>query len=502
MQFAGAVLQGAAPTRVEGARVQSPKVFISYCHEHDTLDMGAAAKGLADRLLDDGLDVTIDTYLERKPPNWPAWMYREVTNNDYVVVVCTAEYRRRAETTHGSGTGWESLLITDAIYHDQSEAGSRFIPVTLGEDRDDVVPYFLRQTTSFDVTSDVDYEGLVRTLFDVPLVVRPPIGEPPEYIREAMTGVAAPAVEAIAALPMTVGKRWDKHRELFLATSSGLQHSWSDDPESNWSPWEPMATPGGRVPIVDLASGAFPVVGGKRSTLHLYALMEGGQVLESSIAPLRGVWGQWEEIGSCPDAVALSATSIRPGHQEIFALVGDGTIVHKWRRHHGDVWSPWTPMPLPDSSQALAISTTAVEAYPGASETCQWVIVATHSGLLWQRIYDGNAKWSMWSRIHPSGRKVRSLAANAGTDSTLLFALDFQGNVLVRSFLGPGEEPSSEWRRVDLDLPGPFLEIESGRCALGDDSGAQLMLASRTSVARSQVDAPWAPWSLQWDRSS
>ena len=89
-----------------------PKVFISYSHDSDEHKDRVLA--LADRLLDDGLEVILDEFVSPPPANWPRWMEDEMESSDSIVVVCSKNYldkvRRRVKPGEGKGVKWESLF--------------------------------------------------------------------------------------------------------------------------------------------------------------------------------------------------------------------------------------------------------------------------------------------------------------------------------------------------------------------------------------------------------
>jgi len=108
----------------------SPKVFISY--SHDSPAHAERVRALADRLRSEGVDCTIDQYVEAPPEPWPQWMERQLEEADFVLVVFTATYLRRATGKQRPGTGhgvrFESALIVQDLY-DAAMGNKKFIPV-------------------------------------------------------------------------------------------------------------------------------------------------------------------------------------------------------------------------------------------------------------------------------------------------------------------------------------------------------------------------------------
>ena len=62
--------------------------------------------------------------------DWTLWMQHQLRDADFVLVVASPEYKRRAEGDappgEGRGVQWEAELIRDAYYNDR-ESGVRRI---------------------------------------------------------------------------------------------------------------------------------------------------------------------------------------------------------------------------------------------------------------------------------------------------------------------------------------------------------------------------------------
>ena len=154
--------------------MSAPTLFISYCRGGEDAAVMRTARDIADRLRGSGIDAMIDQYLTTPPADLARWMFRSIESSDFVLVVCTKDYKTRSEGGHSGGAGWEAAIITQALYDDVEDRGKRIIPVTLGGERREVVPYFLRSTTAYDLTSERDFEALVNFLLGRP-EVKPPL---------------------------------------------------------------------------------------------------------------------------------------------------------------------------------------------------------------------------------------------------------------------------------------------------------------------------------------
>jgi TIR domain len=132
-------------------RMTAGPVFISY--SHDSTEHSARVRELADALIEMGLDVQLDQFVRRPARGWPHWCEERLRpeNAAFVLVICTANYRKRVEDRvsfdEGRGAFWEGALIHQYIY--EEKGNTRFIPVLLGDTPDDAVPFPLRPFTRY-----------------------------------------------------------------------------------------------------------------------------------------------------------------------------------------------------------------------------------------------------------------------------------------------------------------------------------------------------------------
>ena len=74
--------------------------------------------GLAQQLRRDGIDVELDQFHQFELVHWPRWYEEQLRpeNSDFVLCVCTAEYKRRIEGSVGAdaskGMFWEQRSST------------------------------------------------------------------------------------------------------------------------------------------------------------------------------------------------------------------------------------------------------------------------------------------------------------------------------------------------------------------------------------------------------
>ncbi len=116
---------------------QSPaavRVFISYAHDGDA--HVAAVRDLWIFLRQQGVDARVDLPAAELRQDWPAWMEEQVQNAEYVLVIASKAYKRRAEDglipkDEGRGVRYEVRLIREYFYRDQKTVLRRVLPVLL-----------------------------------------------------------------------------------------------------------------------------------------------------------------------------------------------------------------------------------------------------------------------------------------------------------------------------------------------------------------------------------
>lgn len=152
-----------------------PRVFISYSWDSDAHKQRVLE--LAERLRDQGVDAQLDQYEVSPPESWPNWMWNQIEDADFVLVVCTETYHRRfrgkEEPGRGQGVTWEGTILTQSLY-DAGSLNARFVPVVLAGEDTEHIPLVLRGATRYQL--DRDYEKLYRHLTDQPEFVKRPLG--------------------------------------------------------------------------------------------------------------------------------------------------------------------------------------------------------------------------------------------------------------------------------------------------------------------------------------
>jgi hypothetical protein len=152
----------------------SPKVFISYSHDSDEHMVWVLS--LAERLVHHGVYVVLDVWDVDYGDDLLAYMEQGITSCDRVLIICTEGYIAKAKALKG-GVGFEKMIITAEVAGDLGT--KKFIPLIRGGNPA-ALPQFLGTRRYVDFrTDDKNYDGLLRTLFNVPKRARPPIGKNP-----------------------------------------------------------------------------------------------------------------------------------------------------------------------------------------------------------------------------------------------------------------------------------------------------------------------------------
>src|ERR1700693_4391921 len=130
------------------------RVFLSY--SHDDKEHCDRVLALAQQLRRDGIDAELDQFHQDELLHWPRWCEDRMRpeNSDYVLCVCSREYRNRVEgrapADVGKGVFWEGTMLYNALY-DQKGHNPRFIAVLLAHAEEAHVPQILNGYNRFRV---------------------------------------------------------------------------------------------------------------------------------------------------------------------------------------------------------------------------------------------------------------------------------------------------------------------------------------------------------------
>ncbi|MCB1179460.1 MAG: TIR domain-containing protein [Leptospiraceae bacterium] len=159
-----------------------PKTFISY--SWDSEEHKEKMLQLAESLREAGVDCALDQFETSPEEGWAKWMINQVNEADYVLMVCTETYHRRAtgheEEGKGKGVTWEGAVITNLVYNSNSK-NNKFIPVLFNIEDQKYIPIFLGSNTFYVLNKfdfeDNGYERCYRHITQQPEVVKKPLGK-------------------------------------------------------------------------------------------------------------------------------------------------------------------------------------------------------------------------------------------------------------------------------------------------------------------------------------
>ena len=158
-----------------------PKVFISYSWE--SKEHSDWVKSLADKLLADGIEAIIDSYDVSPGDRLPKFMESSIRDSDYVIIICTEEYKRKANNRE-KGVGYESHIISAELYNNHNDR--KFIPVIRQGDFNSALLTYLDGKLAIDLRgnpfNEDSYKDLIASIFKVKK--KPKVGIRPYYVDE------------------------------------------------------------------------------------------------------------------------------------------------------------------------------------------------------------------------------------------------------------------------------------------------------------------------------
>ena len=101
----------------------TPRAFVSYSWDDDSHKKWVA--DLATALRSDGVDTTLDQWHTVPGDQLPAFMEKEIRENDYVLIICTPNYRLKSDERQG-GVGYEGDIMTAEVHTQGNHR--KFIP--------------------------------------------------------------------------------------------------------------------------------------------------------------------------------------------------------------------------------------------------------------------------------------------------------------------------------------------------------------------------------------
>lgn len=157
---------------------KSPIVFISYCQQNK--EFSDSVLSFSNKLIDEGIDVILDQYIQSPPEGWPRWMEKNIDEADFVIMICTEEYNNRVmgKTKAGVGRGvkWEGNLIYQHFYNGDS-LNTRFIPVVFCEEDIKNIPRPIQGSSHYNVNNSDEFDALYWRLRGINPREKPRLGK-------------------------------------------------------------------------------------------------------------------------------------------------------------------------------------------------------------------------------------------------------------------------------------------------------------------------------------
>lgn len=168
------------------------KVFISYSWK-----VQEKVIELAERLLSNGIDVILDVYDLKEGQDKYAFMEQSVNDPsvDKVLIICDRSYMEKANDRSG-GVGDETVIISPEIYGQMKQ--EKFIPIAFEVDEEGkiCIPHYLKSRIYIDLTTEddryeVEYEKLLRNIYQKPMHKKPALGTKPEWLEDENVDLSA-----------------------------------------------------------------------------------------------------------------------------------------------------------------------------------------------------------------------------------------------------------------------------------------------------------------------
>src|SRR4051794_4820628 len=124
----------------------APRVFVSYAHETQEHkdQVRRFATFLRARV---GLDVHLDQWYENERRDWSQWAVDHLVNSDFILVIASPNYKRRADGAaapdDGRGSQFEAAILRNSLTRNLRDETKRILPVVLPGRSPADIPEFL-----------------------------------------------------------------------------------------------------------------------------------------------------------------------------------------------------------------------------------------------------------------------------------------------------------------------------------------------------------------------
>jgi len=166
-------------TEQDGEEIKT--VFISYSWDNEEHKFWVL--NFAHTLMDMRVNVIIDEWsLVDYEDDMKYFMEKGIEQADYVLIICTPNYKERADERKGN-VGVESVIITGDFYMKGHKR--KYIPVIRSGADKHSIPRYLLNKKYYDFRNGILYEKnieeLWRRIYERPIIKRPELGTMPEF---------------------------------------------------------------------------------------------------------------------------------------------------------------------------------------------------------------------------------------------------------------------------------------------------------------------------------
>jgi len=166
---------------------KTPKIFISYSWSSPSHQEWVIS--LAERLVSDGIDVVFDKWNLKEGHDKYDFMESTVKSEeiDKVLIIIDKKYTDKANS-RSAGVGTETQIISPKIYENVTQ--EKFIPLVREQDENGnaYLPIFLKGRIYINFSSnehfELNYESLLRNIYQRPTYNKPKLGKAPGYLFE------------------------------------------------------------------------------------------------------------------------------------------------------------------------------------------------------------------------------------------------------------------------------------------------------------------------------
>jgi len=121
-------------------------------------------KNIAAKLRKNGIEVRLDQWHDVPQAQLTAFMEKEISQNDYVLIFCCPKYKHRSEGSTWGGK-YEGDIVTSNLY--TGKLKKKFIPVLFSANWDESAPKWIKKETFIDLYDDNNFEDNFEKLLEM-----------------------------------------------------------------------------------------------------------------------------------------------------------------------------------------------------------------------------------------------------------------------------------------------------------------------------------------------